>query len=65
MDKQIVVTVKRRSTIDLDKLARALLDVVSTLEPDEQEKLAKEGELVLKRIKERARSNRPRKRSAA
>jgi hypothetical protein len=65
MGQRIVVTAKQRSNIDVEKLAMALLDVVNSLTPKEQEELEKKGDLVLADIKGGVRSNRSRKRSVA
>jgi hypothetical protein len=65
MSQHIVVSAKRRPNIDVEKLAMALLDLVSSLTPKEQDELAKEGALVLKGIEGSIRSKRPGKRSVA
>jgi hypothetical protein len=42
--KDVRITVARRKEIDFERLAEALLDLVASLEPDERDRQAQEGE---------------------
>jgi hypothetical protein len=50
--KDIRIRVVRRSEIDFDRLAEALLDLVASLEPDERDRMAEEGTALLQDLGE-------------
>lgn len=50
--KDVRITVVRRSEIDFDRLAEALLDLVASLDDNERDQAAKEGAALLQRLDE-------------
>jgi len=50
--RDIRITVVRRSEIDVERLAEALLDLVASLDEDEREQAAKEGSALLQKLDE-------------
>lgn len=51
MNQRIIIKAVRRDSIDLDRLARALLMLVEELDPEERDRLAAEGEATAPRAK--------------
>lgn len=50
--KDVRITVVRRSEIDFERLAAALLDLVASLDDDERDQEATEGSALLQRLDE-------------
>jgi hypothetical protein len=48
--KDVRIKVVRRSEIDFDRLAEALLDLVASLGPDERDRMAEEGAALLQEL---------------
>jgi hypothetical protein len=48
--KDVQIAVVRRKEIDFERLAEALLDLVASLEPNERDRRAEEGEGLQKKL---------------